>query len=144
MGVIWTILETKNYLNFEIFVYWFQFVGCVSVEWHCLLVGMFWLCLRLLQLEDSVMGSLFSNLKPCAQLTLLSPVCLFIVKLVLRLKESMALGLCFNQNAKCGWTGWFLSAYFLGGYGKDGRGVNGQSKALTATAKSWALGIPVS
>ncbi|CAL2233892.1 unnamed protein product [Prunus armeniaca] len=40
-------------------------------------------------------------------------------------------------------AGWFLSAYFLGGYGKDGRGVNGQSKALTATAKSWALGIPL-
>ncbi|PQP93475.1 uncharacterized protein Pyn_11174 [Prunus yedoensis var. nudiflora] len=31
---------------------------------------------------------------------------------------------------------------FIAGYGKDGRGVNGQSKALTATAKSWALGIP--
>ncbi|BBG95130.1 RNA-binding protein 1 [Prunus dulcis] len=32
---------------------------------------------------------------------------------------------------------------FIAGYGKDGRGVNGQSKALTATAKSWALGIPL-
>ncbi|CAN6721797.1 unnamed protein product [Malus baccata var. baccata] len=40
-------------------------------------------------------------------------------------------------------AGWFLSAYFLGGFGEDGRGVNGQSKALTATAKSWALGIPL-
>lgn len=40
--------------------------------------------------------------------------------------------------------GWFLSAYFLGGYSEDGRGMNGQSKAVLAAAKSWALGIPVS
>ncbi|XP_026390897.1 uncharacterized protein LOC113286517 [Papaver somniferum] len=40
-------------------------------------------------------------------------------------------------------AGWFLSAYFLGGYGEDGRGVNGFSKALTAATKSWAMGIPL-
>ncbi|KAL3514354.1 hypothetical protein ACH5RR_027071 [Cinchona calisaya] len=40
-------------------------------------------------------------------------------------------------------AGWFLSAYFLGGYGEDGRGMNGRSKAITAAAKSWALGIPL-
>ncbi|KAJ0025369.1 hypothetical protein Pint_08608 [Pistacia integerrima] len=39
-------------------------------------------------------------------------------------------------------AGWFLSAYFLGGFSEDGRGMNGQSKAVLATAKSWALGIP--
>ncbi|XP_043711981.1 uncharacterized protein LOC122660811 [Telopea speciosissima] len=39
--------------------------------------------------------------------------------------------------------GWFLSAYFLGGYGDDGRGMNGMSKAVIAAAKSWALGIPL-
>lgn len=40
--------------------------------------------------------------------------------------------------------GWTLSAYFLGGYGDDGRGMNGLPKAVLAAAKSWALGIPVS
>ncbi|MCL7031881.1 hypothetical protein MKW94_013113 [Papaver nudicaule] len=40
-------------------------------------------------------------------------------------------------------AGWFLSAYFLGGYGEDGRGMNGGSKALTAATKSWAAGIPL-
>ncbi|KAL5558708.1 hypothetical protein UlMin_034919 [Ulmus minor] len=40
-------------------------------------------------------------------------------------------------------AGWFLSAYFLGGYGEDGRGMNGLSKGVTATVKSWALGIPI-
>ncbi|XP_044475431.1 uncharacterized protein LOC123203222 isoform X3 [Mangifera indica] len=40
-------------------------------------------------------------------------------------------------------AGWFLSAYFLGGYSEDGRGMNGVSKAVLAAAKSWALGIPV-
>ncbi|KAJ0086511.1 hypothetical protein Patl1_08781 [Pistacia atlantica] len=39
-------------------------------------------------------------------------------------------------------AGWFLSAYFLGGFSEDGRGMNGQSKAVLAAAKSWALGIP--
>ncbi|XWS14828.1 hypothetical protein CRYUN_Cryun35bG0042100 [Craigia yunnanensis] len=41
-------------------------------------------------------------------------------------------------------AGWFLSAYFLGGYGEDGRGANGLSNAVIAAAKSWGLGIPVS
>lgn len=40
-------------------------------------------------------------------------------------------------------AGWFLSAYFLGGFGEDGRGINGLPKAVTASAKSWALGIPL-
>uniref|UniRef100_A0A803NYI6 Transmembrane protein n=1 Tax=Cannabis sativa TaxID=3483 RepID=A0A803NYI6_CANSA len=40
-------------------------------------------------------------------------------------------------------AGWFLSAYFLGGYGEDGRGMNGLSKGVTATVKSWAVGIPL-
>ncbi|KAI4316584.1 hypothetical protein L6164_024553 [Bauhinia variegata] len=40
-------------------------------------------------------------------------------------------------------AGWSLSAYFLGGYGEEGRGMNGLSKGIIATAKSWALGIPV-
>lgn len=40
-------------------------------------------------------------------------------------------------------AGWFLSAYFLGGYSEDGRGMNGRSKAITAAFKSWALGIPL-
>ncbi|XP_023521037.1 uncharacterized protein LOC111798280 [Cucurbita pepo subsp. pepo] len=40
-------------------------------------------------------------------------------------------------------AGWFLSAYFLGGYGEDGRGLNGYSKAVFAASKSWALGIPL-
>ncbi|KAL9238023.1 hypothetical protein vseg_012503 [Gypsophila vaccaria] len=40
-------------------------------------------------------------------------------------------------------AGWFLSAYFLGGYSEDGRGMNGSSKAISAAAKSWALGIPI-
>lgn len=37
-----------------------------------------------------------------------------------------------------------MGAYFLGGYGEDGRGMNGLSKAAIAAAKSWATGIPVS
>lgn len=37
-----------------------------------------------------------------------------------------------------------MSAYFLGGFGEDGRGMNGQSKAVSVAAKSWAVGIPVS
>ncbi|PSS31507.1 Acetylornithine aminotransferase [Actinidia chinensis var. chinensis] len=40
-------------------------------------------------------------------------------------------------------AGWFLSAYFLGGFGEDGRGMNGLSKAVIAAAKSWSLGIPI-
>nr|XP_043615481.1 uncharacterized protein LOC122587390 [Erigeron canadensis] len=40
-------------------------------------------------------------------------------------------------------AGWVLSAYFLGGYGDDGRGVNGKTNAITAAVKSWALGIPL-
>ncbi|KAK9069504.1 hypothetical protein SSX86_011408 [Deinandra increscens subsp. villosa] len=40
-------------------------------------------------------------------------------------------------------AGWFLSAYFLGGYGDDGRGLNGKTNAITAAVKSWALGIPL-
>lgn len=40
-------------------------------------------------------------------------------------------------------AGWFLSAYFLGGYGEEGRGVNGRWRAFIAAAKSWSLGIPV-
>ncbi|XP_022772930.1 uncharacterized protein LOC111315471 isoform X2 [Durio zibethinus] len=40
-------------------------------------------------------------------------------------------------------AGWFLSAYFVGGYGEDGRGANGLSKAIIAAAKSWGLGIPL-
>lgn len=48
-------------------------------------------------------------------------------------------------NFGCGvLAGWFLSAYFLGAYSEDGRGMNGFSKAVAAAAKSWALGIPVS
>ncbi|KAK8478260.1 hypothetical protein V6N11_024169, partial [Hibiscus sabdariffa] len=40
-------------------------------------------------------------------------------------------------------AGWFLSAYFLGGYSEDGRGANGLPKAVVAAAKSWGLGIPL-
>ncbi|KAL5706657.1 hypothetical protein ACHQM5_024798 [Ranunculus cassubicifolius] len=40
-------------------------------------------------------------------------------------------------------AGWFLSAYFLGGYASDGRGMEGSSKAITAAAKSWGVGIPL-
>ncbi|XP_047168854.1 uncharacterized protein LOC124837518 [Vigna umbellata] len=40
-------------------------------------------------------------------------------------------------------AGWFLGAYFLGGFGEDGRGMNGLSKGVIATAKSWAVGIPI-
>ncbi|XP_019156558.1 PREDICTED: uncharacterized protein LOC109153188 isoform X2 [Ipomoea nil] len=39
-------------------------------------------------------------------------------------------------------VGWFLSASFLGGYGEDGRGMNGLSKSCIAATKSCALGIP--
>ncbi|TKY57923.1 hypothetical protein E2542_SST14978 [Spatholobus suberectus] len=40
-------------------------------------------------------------------------------------------------------AGWFLGAYFLGGFGEDGRGMKGLSKGVIATAKSWAVGIPI-
>ncbi|KAK3004044.1 hypothetical protein RJ639_018356 [Escallonia herrerae] len=40
-------------------------------------------------------------------------------------------------------AGWLLSAYFLGGFGEDGRGTNGLSKAVITAAKSWSLGIPL-
>lgn len=40
-------------------------------------------------------------------------------------------------------AGWFLSAYFLGAYGDDGRGVNGKTNAITAAVKSWAVGVPL-
>ncbi|KDO81447.1 hypothetical protein CISIN_1g023715mg [Citrus sinensis] len=40
-------------------------------------------------------------------------------------------------------AGWFLSAYFLGGYADDGRGMNGLSKAVVAATKSWAAGVPL-
>ncbi|KAG8369138.1 hypothetical protein BUALT_Bualt15G0120200 [Buddleja alternifolia] len=40
-------------------------------------------------------------------------------------------------------AGWFLSAYFLGGFGEEGRGKNGLWRAVTAAAKSWSLGIPL-
>ncbi|XP_021724219.1 uncharacterized protein LOC110691585 isoform X2 [Chenopodium quinoa] len=40
-------------------------------------------------------------------------------------------------------AGWFLSAYFLGGYSEDGRGMSGLNKAVAAAAKSWAVGIPM-
>ncbi|OAY68505.1 hypothetical protein ACMD2_24934 [Ananas comosus] len=40
-------------------------------------------------------------------------------------------------------AGWILSAYFLGAYGDDGKGTNGSMKAITAAAKSWAVGIPL-
>ncbi|OIW15559.1 hypothetical protein TanjilG_01082 [Lupinus angustifolius] len=40
-------------------------------------------------------------------------------------------------------AGWFLGGYFLGGYGEDGRGMKGLPKGVIATAKSWAVGIPV-
>ncbi|KAF3659853.1 hypothetical protein P3S67_011951 [Capsicum chacoense] len=40
-------------------------------------------------------------------------------------------------------AGWFLSAYFLGGFGEDGRGKNGLFKAFIAATQSWSLGIPV-
>eukprot|EP00268_Persea_americana_P050296 TRINITY_DN5455_c0_g1_i9.p1 TRINITY_DN5455_c0_g1~~TRINITY_DN5455_c0_g1_i9.p1 ORF type:complete len:168 (-),score=34.65 TRINITY_DN5455_c0_g1_i9:3313-3816(-) len=40
-------------------------------------------------------------------------------------------------------AGWFLGAYFLGGYEDDGKGVNGLTKAVFAAVKSWAVGIPL-
>ncbi|CAN8302727.1 unnamed protein product [Cochlearia groenlandica] len=40
-------------------------------------------------------------------------------------------------------AGWFLSAYFLGGYAEDGRGMKGRSKAVLAAAKSWIIGAPL-
>ncbi|ERN18540.1 uncharacterized protein LOC18446906 isoform X2 [Amborella trichopoda] len=40
-------------------------------------------------------------------------------------------------------AGWLLSAYFLGGYGPDGKGANGLGKAVIAATKSWAAGIPL-
>ncbi|KAF9621531.1 hypothetical protein IFM89_022549 [Coptis chinensis] len=39
--------------------------------------------------------------------------------------------------------GMVLSAYFLGGYGSDGTGMEGVSKAVTTAAKSWGVGIPL-
>lgn len=49
-----------------------------------------------------------------------------------------------GNKREYGLIGWFLSAYFLGGFAEDGRGMNGHSKAVIAAAKSWGLGIPVS
>lgn len=146
---IWKRRKEKNLTNFREILVEFSVLGCcVSVRWHCSLVGMFWLCLHSLQLGDSVMASLFLNLKPCAQLTLLLLVRASIFtwfssfeKIRLRASD---FGVYVNQKAKCGWAGWFLSAYFLGGFGEDGRGINGLPKTVTASAKSWALGIPVS
>ncbi|EFH70258.1 predicted protein [Arabidopsis lyrata subsp. lyrata] len=40
-------------------------------------------------------------------------------------------------------AGWFLSAYFLGGYAEEGRGMKGRSKAVVAAAKSWIVGAPL-
>ncbi|XP_039136916.1 uncharacterized protein LOC120274450 [Dioscorea cayenensis subsp. rotundata] len=40
-------------------------------------------------------------------------------------------------------AGWLLSAYFVGAYGDDAKGVNGLAKAIVAGAKSWAVGIPL-
>lgn len=40
-------------------------------------------------------------------------------------------------------AGWLLGSYFLGGYGPDGQGVNGVSRAVTAALKSWAVGVPL-
>lgn len=40
-------------------------------------------------------------------------------------------------------AGWVLSAYFLGGYGDDGKGFNGYGSALAAAARSWLVGIPL-
>ncbi|KAL0926131.1 hypothetical protein M5K25_004525 [Dendrobium thyrsiflorum] len=40
-------------------------------------------------------------------------------------------------------AGWVLSAYFLGGYGDDGKGMNGYGTALAAAARSWLVGIPL-
>ncbi|CAL0323724.1 unnamed protein product [Lupinus luteus] len=40
-------------------------------------------------------------------------------------------------------AGWCLGAYFLGGFGEDGRGMKGLTKGVIATAKSWAVGIPI-
>lgn len=53
------------------------------------------------------------------------------------------LGILNSSLFHCDQTGWFLAAYFLGGYGEDGRGMNGRSKAITAAFKSWVFGIPV-
>ncbi|KAL6493159.1 hypothetical protein OROGR_032918 [Orobanche gracilis] len=39
-------------------------------------------------------------------------------------------------------AGWVLSAYFLGGYGEEGRGKNGLWRAVVAATMSWSLGIP--
>ncbi|GAB2293745.1 hypothetical protein Dimus_027959 [Dionaea muscipula] len=39
-------------------------------------------------------------------------------------------------------AGWMFSAYFLGGFDEDGRGMNGLTKSVVAAAKSWAMGIP--
>ncbi|KAK8954177.1 hypothetical protein KSP39_PZI002870 [Platanthera zijinensis] len=37
---------------------------------------------------------------------------------------------------------WVLSAYFLGGYGDDGKGLNGYGSALAVVAMSWLVGLP--
>ncbi|KAG8062455.1 hypothetical protein GUJ93_ZPchr0003g17340 [Zizania palustris] len=39
-------------------------------------------------------------------------------------------------------AGWLLSAYLLGGFGDDAKGLNGVGKAVIVAAKSWAVGIP--
>lgn len=51
---------------------------------------------------------------------------------------------CFLLGLMCILVGWILSAYFLGAYGDDGRGMSGFNKAVLAATKSWAIGIPVS
>lgn len=40
-------------------------------------------------------------------------------------------------------AGWLLGSYFLGGYGPDGQGMNGVSRAATSALKSWAVGVPL-
>ncbi|KAL8490207.1 hypothetical protein ACS0TY_025935 [Phlomoides rotata] len=40
-------------------------------------------------------------------------------------------------------AGWFLSAYFLGGFSDEGKGKKGLWSAVAAATKSWSLGIPV-
>lgn len=64
-------------------------------------------------------------------------------------RGSCALSLIFNIKFEfltkvVGSLGWLLSAYFLGGFGEDGKGKNGLFKAFIAATKSWSLGIPVS
>ncbi|KAL8494613.1 hypothetical protein ACS0TY_025449 [Phlomoides rotata] len=40
-------------------------------------------------------------------------------------------------------AGWFLSAYFLGGFSDEGKGKKGLWSAVAAATKSWSLGIPL-